>query len=752
MAPLLKRIAKLQHAFIFVSVTFLGLVAYTVGIPFLDLMELKTIDLRFQSRGKIQPGSEIVLAVVDEKSIAQEGKWIWPRSKFAELINRLSQAGARIIAFDIGFLEPDNKRAGQIIENIQQKIKAIGNQDKILDQYLEKLKIESDDDQRLAEAIKNSKARIVLGYFFQMSSANAPALSKEELAQHKENIRHSKYNLEMYTSEAARKIPLNEPVYPQSNITLVADAADYSGYFNMLPDKDGVVRWLPAVLKSQDILYAPLSLVTVSAYLESQLSITIDDYGVRDIRIGPVVIPTDEEGRILINYRGQEKSFPHIPVTDILRGNIADDAVKNKIVVVGATAIGIYDLRVTPFGEIFPGLEIHANIVDSILSEDFLQRPKWIAIFDILAILISGLFLGIVLPRLSVIPGLAAGLILFLSYILFCQFLFTYQGLVLNIIYPLSVLLLVYVSITAYRYFVETKQKRFIKNAFATYLAPSVVKQLIESPEHLELGGEEREITAFFSDVQGFTSISESLTPAEIVELLNEFLTEITEIILKNEGTVDKFEGDAIIAFFGAPNVLPDHAARSCLACIEMQKRLVDLRQKWKEAGKPALKMRIGLCTGLAVVGNMGSENRMDYTMMGDTVNTASRLEGVNKHYGIYTLIAETTYRAAGNDFAVREIDAIKVVGKKAPVTVYELLGFADEIDEPMQKVIEYYGQGLQAYRSRDWRQAAAWFKKALQIAPDDGPSRTMLKRILDYNQAPPDESWDGSFDIRTKY
>jgi adenylate cyclase len=752
MTSLLKRIGRLKHAFIFVSVTFIGLVGYSIGIPFLDLMELKTIDLRFQSRDKIQPGSEIVLAVVDEKSIAQEGKWIWPRSKFAELITRLSEAGVRIIAFDIGFLEPDNKRAVEIIESIQQEIKARGRQDQSFNQYLEKLKIDSDDDQRLAEAIKNSKARIVLGYFFQMNSANAPTLSKEELKQHRENIRHSKYNLELYTSEAARGIPLNEPIYPQSNIAQLADAAKYSGYFNMLPDKDGVVRWLPAVLKSQEILYAPLSLVTVSAFLESQLSVTIDDYGVRSIQIGPVVVPTDEEGRILINYRGKEKTFPHIPVTDILQKNISSDAVKNKIVIVGATAVGIYDLRVTPFGEIFPGLEIHANVVDSILSEDFLQRPKWVAIFDIFAILIAGLFMGIVLPRLSVIPGLATGLALFLSYILFCQFLFTSQGLVLNIIYPLSVLLLVYVNITAYRYFVETKQKRFIKNAFATYLAPSVVKQLIESPEHLELGGEEREITAFFSDVQGFTSISESLTPAEIVELLNEFLTEITEIILQNEGTVDKFEGDAIIAFFGAPNVLPDHAARSCLACIEMQKRLVELRHKWNEAGKPALRMRIGLCTGMAVVGNMGSENRMDYTMMGDTVNTASRLEGVNKHYGIYTLISETTYRAAGNDFAVREIDAIKVVGKKAPVTVYELLGSAGEIEEPMQNVIGYYGQGLQAYRSRNWRQAAAWFQKALQIDPDDGPSRTMLKRLQRFKQAPPDENWDGSYDIRIKY
>jgi adenylate cyclase len=279
-----------------------------------------------------------------------------------------------------------------------------------------------------------------------------------------------------------------------------------------------------------------------------------------------------------------------------------------------------------------------------------------------------------------------------------------------------------------------------------------VVKQLIEAPEHLVLGGEEREITAFFSDVQGFTSISESLTPKEIVELLNEFLTEMTNIILQNEGTVDKFEGDAIIAFFGAPNVLDDHAGRTCRSCIQMQRRLVDLRRQWQAAGKPQLKMRIGLCTGPAVVGNMGSENRMDYTMMGDTVNLASRLEGVNKLYGTYTLISDSTMRSAGPGFVAREIDAVKVVGKKAPVTVFELIGIADRVGAETLEVIRHYGKGLQAYRERDWQRAGAHLKNALAVTPQDGPSQTLLKRCANYLNQPPPPNWDGSFDIRVKY
>lgn len=751
MASFLKKFAKHHHTVIFVFITLTGLFTYSVGVPFLDLMELKTIDLRFQTRERIKPGPDVVLAVVDDKSIDREGKWVWPRTKFADLVTKLSQAGARVIAFDIGFLEPDNKQIVETIAAIQRDIKNLGVRNPDIENYLDKLKIEKENDRRLAQAIKTSRTKVVLGYFFQMDPANAVYMTEEKIQIHEKNISNSKYNLERYSSSEARRVPLVEPVYPQSNIQEISAAALMSGYFNMIPDTDGVVRWLPGVLKFRDTLYAPLSLAAVSAFRNSAIEIMIDDYGVREVRIGDLTIPTDEQGRILINYRGEEKSFPHISITDILNGDVPHSTFKDKIVMVGVTAIAIYDLRVTPFGTVFPGLEIHANIIESILSEDFLDRPNWAAIFDVLAILVLGVFLGIALPRVTVVPGLAALLGVFSSYIIFCQYLFSVHGMVLNLVYPLSVILLVYVSITAYRYFVETRQKRFIKDAFSIYLAPTVVKQLIESPEHLELGGEEREITAFFSDVQGFTGISETLTPHEIVELLNEFLTEMTDIILHHEGTVDKFEGDAIIAFFGAPNILENHAERACSASIEMQKRLAQLRTKWRTESRPELKMRIGVCTGLAVVGNMGSEKRLDYTMMGDTVNTAARLEGVNKRYGIYTLISETTRKAAGNEITVREVDTIKVIGRKKPVTVFELMGYNEHIDKSIKETIAKYQQGLQAYRDQNWNQASKLFKAVQAVLPDDGPSKTMLARCYEYKLEPPGESWNGAYDLRTK-
>ena len=422
-----------------------------------------------------------------------------------------------------------------------------------------------------------------------------------------------------------------------------------------------------------------------------------------------------------------------------------------KIVIVGATAVGIYDLRVTPFGSVFPGLEIHANLVDSLLRGDYLYQPAWAAIFDVMAILLLGSFLGFVLARVGVISGAIAGAVLFISYIVLCQVLFSINGWVLNLVYPLSVILSVYLAITGYRYLVETRQKKFIKDAFSTYLAPSVVKDLLESPERLVLGGEERIITAFFSDVEGFTSISESLTPRELVELLNEFLTEMTDIILKHEGTVDKFEGDAIIAFFGAPNELENQQEVACMACIDMQKRLTELRDRWRKKGMPELRMRIGMCTGPAVVGNMGSKDRMDYTMMGDTVNTAARLEGVNKVYGTYTLISDTTFQDAGDWIRARELDAIKVVGKAAPVKIYELLGYPADLDEGIIETGKHYSYGLQAYRARQWESASKFFKSALDSSPEDAPSLTMLNRCKAYQTDPPPSDWDGSFSMRSK-
>jgi len=380
-----------------------------------------------------------------------------------------------------------------------------------------------------------------------------------------------------------------------------------------------------------------------------------------------------------------------------------------------------------------------------------MYQPAWAAGFDILAIVVAGLVIGTALSRAGAVTGAGAAVVMFVGYIFICQHLFVARGWILNLVYPLLTIILAYVSITAYKYLAEAKQKKFIRNAFSTYLAPAVVKQLLDSPGNLNLGGEERVITAFFSDVQGFTSISEKLTPGELVELLNEFLTEMTDIILAYEGTVDKFEGDAIIAFFGAPNPIANHAETACMTCMDMQKRLEELRERWRSQQRPELKMRIGMCTGPAVVGNMGSKSRMDYTMMGDTVNTAARLEGVNKVYGTYTMVSGSTYQEAKEKILGREIDAVNVVGKGEPVTIYELLCYRDHADQQTIKINDLYTQGLYAYRNREWTTAMKYFQQVLTLVPEDGPSRTLYLRCKRYQETPPDENWNGAYTMGSK-
>ncbi|MBU3916203.1 adenylate/guanylate cyclase domain-containing protein, partial [bacterium] len=303
-----------------------------------------------------------------------------------------------------------------------------------------------------------------------------------------------------------------------------------------------------------------------------------------------------------------------------------------------------------------------------------------------------------------------------------------------------------FATINIYLFVLERKEKSYIKNAFGQYLSPKVIEDLVNDPSKLSLGGERREMTAFFSDVQGFSTISESLTPDELVQLLNDYLTEMCAIIAKHDGTIDKFEGDAIIAFWGAPLDQPDHATRACLACIDMQKRLVELRKRWASEGRPQLLVRMGVNSGPMVVGNMGSQTRMDYTIMGDAVNLAARLEGANKFYKNFTMISEFTYKQAVEFIDCRELDTIRVVGKNEPITVYEVLDRKNMVTGKMAEMVEIYNKGLELYKKLRFKEAITSFESALALFPMDGPSKTYISRCKGYLENPPEEGWDGVF------
>jgi len=724
-------------------------------IPFLDFVELKTIDIRFLSRGEQAPGSQVAIAVIDEKSLAAEGKWPWSRLKMAGLINKLSDAGASVIALDVGFFEPDRQDAVAVINEIRQNKDLLAVNTEALTTFLDEEEGKRNYDKRLADDIKQSKAKVVLGYYFNQDIMIPTGTDKDAFTNHTRNIRSSKYMFDRYIPVNPNKlkpdtIPFKEYGFPESNIRIISDSTKYSGFFNAEPDIDGNLRWIPAVMGFDGKRYAPLSLMALCAYFETHASVVWTDYGVREIKLGDIEIPVSSDGKIMINFRGGQGTFPYYAITDILNDKIPKDRLKGKIIVVGASAIGLHDIKTTPFDRM-PGPEIHATLIDNILSGTFLYYPSGYELFSCLAIIAAGLLMGLVLSFVGSTAGLAVFLIFFSGYWFIARTLFNEMGLILNLVYPLFVLSCTYIAIAGYQYFAVEGKRRFIQSAFSTYLAPTVVDELIKSPEKLNLGGEQINITAFFSDVKGFSTISEKLSPGELVELLNEYLTEMEEIIQTHLGIVDKYEGDAIIAIFGAPLKVPNHAENACLASIDMQDRLAQLREKWRAVNKPALEMRIGIATGLAIVGNMGSKKRMDYTMMGDTVNTAARLEGVNKVYGTYSMISDTTYAAAKDKIAAREIDAVNVVGKKRPVTIYQVMGRKTASGSHVDEIIRQYEIALSAYREMDWEKATRLFKDVLKLDPEDGPSQVMIERCLLYQKTPPPTDWNRAFSMVSK-
>ncbi len=793
---ILKRLFRINAATITIGIIVLGVATYLQGVPFLDFMELKTVDLRFLSRGPVSPGPEVVLAVVDEKSLQEQGKWIWPRSKFAQLVRILSESGARVIAFDIGFLEPDKNSTVQAVTDFEDIVKSLGIRDDELDAYLKQARQRADNDLIFAEAIKASKARVVLGYFFQMTPEGLEHLDENAIEEQTINARTSRYSIIRYTSDQAQRVRLQDAFMPQSNIAILARSTRYSGYFNMFPDQDGGVRWVPLLVRCQKHLYAPLSVQALRAYTRRAPTPVIADYGVQKLQIGKLTAPTNEFGRLMVNYRGSGKTFPHISITDILRHRMPPEILKDKIVLVGATATGIYDLRVTPFSNVFPGLEIHANIIDNILHQDFIQRPNWAAIFDLAAMCLLGLIVGLAVPRLRALPGTAVTIGLLVTYILLCQYLFSHLGAWLNIVYPVGVVLVpTYVSLTVYKYLTEERDKRFLKATFSSYLAPELIDDMYKSKTMPELGGEARTITAYFTDIEGFSTFSEKLTAHQLVELLNEYLSAMTDILIAEKGTLDKYEGDAILAFFGAPMDLPDHALRACRVSLAMQNKLVELREKWRNEkqapGEPnrntknmppeewipgdkwpkivhQMKMRIGINSGEIAVGNMGSSMRMNYTMMGDPVNLAARLEAAGKQYGIYTVVSEYTmdleFNRNGEKKKIRDmvearmIDNITVVGKSKPVKVYEVCAMKGNLSDQEKELFKVFDEGMQHYLKMEWDEAIAKFNETLKIerVPDGKttPSEVYIQRCKTFEENPPvapGKKWDGVFHLTKK-
>ena len=745
----LKKIFSITPLTITIIIIFVALILFFLDVRFLRFMELKALDLRMVSRGKVASGGEVVIATIDEKSLSELGRWPWPRTTIARLVDKLKQNGAKAVGFDVIFSEPDENSSLKSIDEISRELKKSGIQDKKFQNLLDRKKAASDTDAVLARSIARSE-NVTLGHFFHLTKRDVAHMSEKDIEEAIENISNSIYQM---VQEKAKpdEFALVHAYAAVSNLKSLSRVAENSGYFNAFPDTDGSIRWSPLVIKFQDNYYAPLSLSLLLQYLDwPMLTLSLAEYGVEGIRIGDIDIPTDEAGRMLINYLGPAKTFPHYSASDIIKGRIAPELIKDKIVVIGATAIGIYDLRVTPFSTVYPGVEIHATVVDNILHQNFLQRSALTSFVDFCALIFFGLAIGIVVPRLKAVQGLLVSLFIIVFFVAANTFLFSQFNLWFNLIYPVVTMIAIYLGITIYRYITEEREKKKIKGAFQYYLTASVINEMLKDPSKLKLGGDKKDLSVLFSDIRGFTTISEKLTPEELVHLLNEYLTAMTNVVFKYDGLLDKYMGDAIMAVFGAPLDQPDHPIRACRTALDMMEELKKLQEKWAGEGRPVLDIGVGINTGDMVVGNMGSEMRFDYTVMGDSVNLGSRLEGINKEYGTNIIISEYTYEAVKDVFFCREMDSVRVKGKKRPVRIYELIGEKKDV-ETWGEAIRFFEDGLSKYKQGLWDKAIESFQKVLALRPSDASSRLYIERCQALKENPPEGPWDGVFTMTKK-
>jgi len=428
---------------------------------------------------------------------------------------------------------------------------------------------------------------------------------------------------------------------------------------------------------------------------------------------------------------------------------IRTEDLTNRMGIIGLTATGTHDIASIPLHNEYPAVGTYLNTINTIVNEEYIQRPEKILTF-ILIVFIS-ILSGTIIQRLHAKSSLTVGILCFflLNFVIILTFVF--GNLWIDQLSTNLALLIPSVTLISFKLLREESDKKFIKNAFSRYLAPDYIDQIIQNPDMLKLGGQSEIITTFFSDVAGFSTLSESITPSELVMRLNEYLQEMTNIIISHGGTVDKYEGDAIMAFYGAPIPHEDHELRACMASIDMKAKLRELQEHWRKIGKKELFVRMGMNTGEAIVGNMGSNIKMDYTAMGDSVNLASRLEGANKVYNTVAMISENTYKAVADKVETRELDIIKVVGKNEPTAIYELIGHKDSLPDKVYDCLEQYNHGLELFRNRQWKRALKSFENALKILPDDGPSATYINRCEEFMKKPPSKKWDGIYTMKSK-
>jgi adenylate cyclase len=743
----MKRRALLIWIGLALTLSMVGAAAKLYRIPLVHQLDSIGYDARLRLTMPGTADDRIVILDIDEKSLKEEGRWPWSRDRLALLMDKLfDRYDVAVAGFDVVFAEKDQSSGLKILRELET------NQLKDVPQFrsaLERLRPKLEYDQLFARSLKGRKA--VLGYYFSGNEQGGKA----------------------GVSGALPDAAFSPGTFKGRPITFVhwegyggilpelQEAAASAGHINPLMDADGMVRRVPMIVEYNGAYYESLALAVVRTLFD-RAKLTPGYAG--DPRSGyaglewlelqtpkgNLQIPVDSEVSTLVPYRGKRGTFRYFSIADVLHDRISPEQLKDKIVLIGTSTLALTDTRPTPVGVAFPGVEIHANMIAGILDQNIKQRPAYVLGMEVVLLLAVGIALSLWLPRLSPLKMSLAGIGTLVTMALFNLWLWQSANLDL----PLAKSLVLVAGLLALNvssgYFSESRAKQKITGLFGQYVPAEVVKEMSKNPEQVSMEGESREVTILFSDVRGFTRISEGLDPRELSKLMNEFLTPFSRVIHKHHGTIDKYMGDCIMAFWGAPLHDPDHARNAILAGLEMFKVLHELQREFKARGWPEIRMGIGINTGRVSVGNMGSEVRMTYTVMGDAVNLASRLESLTKQYRVDFLVGENT-KVAVPDLAYREIDMVRVKGKEAPVTVYEPIGAPNEVDPSLLEEIKLFHHALRLYRKQDWDQAELQLYNLQRLAPKSRLYQVYADRIAHFRNNPPPADWDGVFTHETK-
>ena len=704
----------------------------------LQELRTRTFDFFQVLRPRLQEIRPVVIVDIDEASLKAIGQWPWPRTTIADLVTQITQLGAVAIGFDIIFPEPD-RMSPAIAERSFRGIDA---------ETRAKLDSLPSNDEALAEAIRHS--RVVIG----QAGAAAPELKTAADAALQTGFAVRGPDPRQYLVTFAGLL---------RNVPVIEQAAAGRGLFSIDPESDGIIRRVPVIMTAQGNLVPSLSMEMLRVVTgSSAILVRVDQAGVQSVAVPGLEVPTDRNGQFWVHFNHHDPER-YVSAKDVLQGNVPPGRLAGKLVLIGTSAIGLLDLKTTPLDAAIPGVEVHAQILESVLSKSSLVNPNYAIGAELALAVLFGLAIIIAAPMLPASIVIVLGGCLIAGLIGLSLYLFVEHNLLIDFTYPLISSWLIYLVLTFVNYFREQKQRRQIRSAFGYYLSPHMVEQLARSPEKLVLGGEERRMTILFSDVRGFTTISEHYKddPQGLTRLMNRFLTPLTNAIIERKGTIDKYIGDAIMAFWNAPVDDEEQEANACEAALEMLLRAETLNGELKREAESnggvymPLRIGIGLNTGPCVVGNMGSDFRFNYSVLGDTVNLASRLEGRTKDYRIPVVIGSRTAEGAKRKFAVMEIDLIMVKGKKQPEAVFTVLGRSEvEADPRCQELRATNAQMLGRFRKQQWDDAIDLIARCRKFANGfdlSGLYDMYQERIELYRAQPPGSDWDGVYEAETK-